>query len=218
MARTGAAARRAVGDDRKHPWSPFYRMADVIPEGQRGNWAVEHFTITPDTWQGFGVERIDPGRYCRLSVGGSCMMSDTQMEQRTNRDAVKLAHGDVLIGGLGIGMIVLPMLEDPTVDTVTVIEKHQDVIDLVAPTLKAWPNGGQKLTVLQGDVKTWRPATKGRHWDLIYFDIWIGLCTDQVDEMKALHLAFRPHVRAGGRVTSWEYEHLRDLKRAGRWR
>mgnify|MGYP000786328328 FL=1 len=34
-------------------------------------------------------------------------MSDTPMEKETNRDFVHNAHGNVLIGGLGIGLIIL---------------------------------------------------------------------------------------------------------------
>lgn len=52
---------------------------------------------------------IQPGTYARLTdkEAHACIMSNTQMEQVTNREFVKNAHGKVLIGGLGIGMILL---------------------------------------------------------------------------------------------------------------
>lgn len=197
----------------------FPKMAPIIPPGARGNAAIDHFTITPDTWQGFHGEHIRPGVYARLKVNGGTMMSDTDMELRTNYRAVQKAKGDVLIGGLGLGAILLPMLRKSTVSSVTVVEVNPNVIALVeAPLRRAAGADGTKLRIVKGDVKTWRPATFGRQFDFIYFDIWPNLCTDQVDEMKALHLAFRRYLRPGGSVTSWEYDRLKYLRSQGRWR
>ncbi len=114
----------------------FHRMSEVIPPGESGKVKVDHFTIEPDTYQGFQCERISDGTYARLWVNGDVMMSDTDMELRTNREPVRDARGDVLIGGLGLGMITLPILLNPAVTSVTVIELSQDVIDLVEPHLR----------------------------------------------------------------------------------
>lgn len=197
----------------------FPKMADIVPPARMGSVEIDHFEITPTTWQGFCVERISNGRYARLKINNATMMSDTDMELRTNYAAVRRAKGDVLIGGLGLGMIVLPILQKPDVTSVTVVELLPEVIALVQPPIVTAANGtGSKLTVHQGDIFTWRPTTQGRQFDAIYFDIWEGLCTDNVDEMKRLHLAFRRYLRKGGWVTSWEHKHLSPLKRQGRWR
>ena len=142
-------------------WSHFYRMADIIPPGESGNVKIDHFMITKDTFQGFQVEQTAPGEYARLYVGGSVMMSDTDMELRTNYHAVRDARGDVFIGGLGLGMITLPILKKPEVTSVTVVELNPHVIALVEPSLrKAAGPDAQKLTVIEGDVKTWRPEVR----------------------------------------------------------
>lgn len=199
----------------------FVEMASVLTPGTSGNVALDHFEITKDTWQGFGVEHTRPVRYARLKVNGAVMMSDTDMELRTNVGAVQAARGDVLIGGLGLGAIVLPIVRKPEVRSVTVVEKNKDVIALVEDQIRRQMTGNQSagFLVWHGDIHTWRPYKKNVcKFDYIYFDIWPELCTDHVDEMVKLHRAFQPYLRKGGKVTSWEYEHLRDLKRAGRWR
>lgn len=199
----------------------FYQMADILKPCSRGNAAIDTFEITKDTWQGFGVEKTRPGTYARLRVNGSVMMSDTDMELRTNVGAVIDAKGDVLIGGLGLGAIVLPIVAKKGVRSVTVVEKNEHVIALVEDQLRAQMSGTQSagFLVWHGDIHTWRPVKANvRRFDYIYFDIWQELSTDRVAEMKALHLAFRPYLRKGGKVTSWEYERLRTLERQGRWR
>lgn len=206
----------------------FYRMADIIPAGSRGKVEVRHFDITEKTWQGFGTELTAPGRYASLHVNGVTVMSDTDMELRTNLGAVMDARGDVLIGGLGLGMITLPIVFKPEVKSVTVVEINEDVLGLVWPgldrkiSLAMSAQTGRyyraKLNIIAGDINKWRPEKKGRQFDYIYFDIWSDMCVDHVEEMKELHLAFRHYLRPGGKVSSWQYEHLRWLKRQGRWR
>jgi len=65
---------------------------------------------------------IRPGRYARLHVGHVLMMSDTDMERRSNVQVVQQARGHVLIAGLG--MILHPILAKPEVTRVTVVEKY----------------------------------------------------------------------------------------------
>jgi spermidine synthase len=195
-------------------------MADIVPEGracydgQRAV-AVEHFTVesVPLRAVFHPEERVEPGRYARLIVNGGVMMSDVQNEQATNLDAVLKARGDMLIAGLGLGMILVPILKNPKVTSVTVVEKNPAVILLVAQHISRLANG--KLQVFQADIHDWRPASKGRQFDVIYFDIWGDQSTDDLDTMKVLHRQFRKYLRTGGWVSSWNYDDLRARKRRG---
>lgn len=84
----------------------------------------------------------------RLSRRGSVVMSDTMMEKRTNREFCDEAHGDVLVGGLGIGMILMAIQDNPAVNSITVLEKHQEVIDMVAQQLPL----NKKVKIICADV------------------------------------------------------------------
>lgn len=202
--------------------SPFAKMAHVVPEGQVGKARIEHYEITEKeasfnnamaAIRGRRFEMIDAGRHARLIVVGSLVMSDTQMERWTNSEIVRKAKGSVLIAGLGLGLILVPILAKPEVNRVLVIEKCQDVIDLVTPALKA-QKGGHKLEVIQADIFDWKPE-RGSRWDAIYFDIWTAPSTDDLDEQDRLHRRYARRKVPGGFMASWWRELLLDRRRRG---
>nr|DAO26089.1 MAG TPA: hypothetical protein [Bacteriophage sp.]DAW88763.1 MAG TPA: hypothetical protein [Bacteriophage sp.] len=82
-------------------------MSLILKDGQVGDFELQHFNISDNNFYAIVRLGIPPGRYIRLINGCDCVMSDTPMEKETNRDFVHNAHGNVLIGGLGIGLIIL---------------------------------------------------------------------------------------------------------------
>ncbi len=93
-------------------------------------------------------------------------MTDFLYERLTCVEVVERAHGDMLIAGLGLGMILHPILSNPEVNSLTVIEKYPDVIDLISPTLPRDP----RVRVITDDIFTWGPPSNARY-DVIWFDI-----------------------------------------------
>jgi spermidine synthase len=65
-------------------------------------------------------------------------MTDIPYEHLTNREVVGRSEGDVLTGGLGLGMILTRIVPKKDVRSITVVEKYEDVISLVAPHLEAY--------------------------------------------------------------------------------
>lgn len=129
---------------------------------------------------------MSDGEYVKLIVDGKLVMSDTDMEKKTNWEFVAKSNGSVLVAGLGVGLILHNIKEKfdrGDITDVTVIEKSQDVIDLVGP-LFPWVN------CICADVLEYQPE-KGKKWDTIYFDIWPGRCTDNLDEIKILHNRYK---------------------------
>lgn len=125
-----------------------------------------------DTWQ------IPLGNYVKLerkpkSLMGNIIMSDTPMEKRTNVMAVIKASGDVLIGGFGLGMVVLAMQDKPEVNSITVIENNNEIIDKIAAALPL----NDKVTVIHDDVYEWKPP-RGKKYDTIWLDIWDNINSD----------------------------------------
>jgi hypothetical protein len=98
-------------------------MADIIPFGQCGKFVFEPFT--------------DNGATIRMRVGDRVIMVDDDEMRRTHAPFLEHAHGDVLIGGLGLGFVVVPLLTMPQITSVLVIEIEQDIIDHVMPPLMA---------------------------------------------------------------------------------
>lgn len=197
-------------------------MATILKPGNIGSAKIEVFEVTPAEAERSASRALFRGRdayvpagvYCRLFVNGQLMMSDTPMEQRTNRDFVRKARGDVLIAGLGLGMVLVPVLANPEVTSVTVIEKSADVIALVVDKLKALP-GGEKLTVIEADIYEWQPP-KGQTWDVLYFDIWGDFSGNDLQHMTRLHRRFGKRRRKEGWMNSWQCDTLRAQQRRGR--
>lgn len=133
--------------------------------------------------------------YVRLvKKGEGIMMSDTPMERRTNLDFISKANGDVLIFGLGLGLIIIPLLQDEEIKSVTVVELHQELIDVVHPYLKDF-DSDNKLTIVQGDCFEYhKEIPKGKKYDCIYGDIWIDISTENYEEMKTLTRFYRGKV------------------------
>jgi spermidine synthase len=131
------------------------------------------------------------------------------------------ALGNVLIAGLGLGLILPAILAKPEVEKVTVIEKEMDVIQLVRPSLFK-VQGSSKLLIIHDDIFTWRPPRYRRlnffedvrqEFDTIYFDIWPDYGLDNLPEIARLHQAFKSYKAPGGWMSSWLVDYLRNERR-----
>jgi spermidine synthase len=136
--------------------------------------------------------------------GRTVVMSNTPMEIRTNRAIIHNATGDVLINGLGIGMVLKAVLAKPDVRSVRVIEKHPEVIELVAPTYAPDP----RVEIIQADCFDYEPP-KGMRFNAVWHDIWDYICGDNLPEMHKLH-------RRYGRRADWQWSWCRERCEAGR--
>jgi hypothetical protein len=167
-------------------------------EARMGNM---HSVMEGESW----LFHVKPGKYVKLLVNGQSMMSDTDMERRSNFDFIHNANGHVLIAGLGIGLIIKAIINQPKIKSITVIEKYQDVIDLVGPKFNH-----PKLKIVCADIFEWLPEP-GTKYDTIYFDIWPDICEDNYEEIKQLHARARKYKSDICWVDSWMHTFL--LKR-----
>lgn len=189
----------------------FPKMTKIIPATERrpGHFYVKHRTKKRDSIRDpfrSGLEYVPPGTYCILAKATNngnvddswddTWMSDTPMEHNTNYDGLYQAKGDILVIGLGIGMLSLAMCRKKEVRSVTVLEIEPEVVQLVAPHVRH-----RKLRIILADGK--QPPIRGRNFDLIYLDIWPTICSDNWPEMKPLLAMYRRHRRQGGVVDGW---------------
>lgn len=162
----------------------YVNMSDILQERKVGDYALGKFTIRQnDSYAIF--HGISPGNYVRLCHRGEVVMSDTDMEKRTNARFVVNAHGNVLIGGLGIGMILLAIQDKSDVEKIIVVEKSEEVIALVKDQLPL----NNKVEIVHADVWEYVPPCK---FNTIYLDIWNYINTDVYrDSMKPLISRYR---------------------------
>lgn len=152
---------------------------------------IEHIRNFRDSWLTMGLRaNFD---YVRLvKKGEGIMMSDTPMERNTNYSFLTRANGDVLICGLGLGLIVFPLLDDENIKSVTVIEMDKGLIEVVEPFIKS-KDVHNKVKIIHADCFEYS-FPKSVKFDTIYFDIWISICGDNYEEMKQLTKKYKSNV------------------------
>lgn len=166
-------------------------MTKLFRDEKCADYEISHFNISDKNLRAM-IDGIPPGDYVRLTHKGTILMSDTPMEKRTNISFCIRAHGDVLIGGLGIGMIILAIQDKPEVDSITVVEWSNDLISLITRQVSF----NQKVQIVQGDVFEWRPD-KGQKFDCIYMDIWASINSDVYrEEMKPLKRKYGHYLKS----------------------
>jgi len=201
---------------------PFPQMAELVPERVHGRASVQHVTVDVEGGRTacyvYGEFRnpSPPGTYISLRVTNDegesqVMMSDFHYERATCVEVVERAHGDLLIAGLGVGMILHPILKKPDIRSVTVVEKYSDVVDLILPTLPIDP----RLNIIVADIFHWKPPRRFRY-DLIWFDIWPDIEVTRLPEMARLHRRFGRYLNRRNENCWMESWHRKETRRMTR--
>ena len=183
----------------------YTEMHKILKPCECPPYKLEYFDIDKKNF-GAMLQGISPGKYTRLMRGGEVIMSDTDMEKRTNREFVMNAYGDVLIGGLGIGLILMAIQEKEDIRTITVLEKSKKVIKMIESQLPL----NKKTKIIQADVFKWEPSEQVR-FNTVYMDIWT--CINQkiyYNEMLPLIEKYQQYLDSkdpNKLITCWcEYE------------
>jgi len=164
-----------------------------IPEGTKGSVKIEKFEIQESPlYFSLRNRRIPVGTYTGLYINNCIVMSDTPSEYKDHRYFIYHASGNVLIAGLGIGMVLNEVAKKENVTHITVIEKNQDVIDLVWQHYK--DKYGDKIEIFHANIFDWKPL-KDAYYDFAWYDIWNDICSDNLKEMTKLHRRFGRKVK-----------------------
>lgn len=102
------------------------------------------------------------------NIGGKWMniMDNSDIEAAQASAFLSAATGDVLLAGLGIGMVLEPLVNNRNVTSITIIEKYQEVIDLVSPHIVS----SKLIRIINDDIYTWSPD---KNYDVAWFDSYV---------------------------------------------
>jgi len=204
----------------------FPAMCEILQEKEGERFKIQHVEITKSALEMMKIGDLanrrseytfqETGTIVQLidKTNGDILMSNTWMEKHTNHEFVRKANGNTLIAGLGIGFIVLAIQNKPKIKSITIIEKHKEIIDLVTPQLPL----NNKITIINADIFNWYPE-KGRKFDVIYFDIWNDICGDNYEQMKTLHRKFSRRLNRDNPkywIGSWRREDCKNLSKSKR--
>lgn len=140
-----------------------------------------------------------------LSLEDGVWMSDTPMEFETTDNATKLAKGDVLECGLGIGLFTYYASKKESVKSITTIEKEKDIIDLVYPVIQ-----NKKTKVINADAIEFLKTTN-KKFDTIHIDIWAGIL--HYKEFEPMIKLARTKLKPNGIVTCWLDDNWKKIKK-----
>jgi hypothetical protein len=113
------------------------------------------------------------------------VMSDTPSEIHEHDDAFRRAHGNVVITGLGLGVVVSALLAKPEVEHITVVEVDRDVIALTGP----YYEDETRVTIVNMDALEYAATRKRARvypplhdFDFAWHDIWSAISYRNMDD------------------------------------
>lgn len=185
----------------------YYEKYKVdIPASGYGKWKVEKFTVSEKEAKFHNIRAmfsfgdkgrpIEPGAYTRLIRDGAVIMSDTPAEISDHLWFMQDAIGNVLLNGLGLGVVLKGVLLKKEVKRVIVNEISEDVIRLISPYFT-----DKRVTINHADAFTWKP--NGMRFNFIWHDIWDNICEDNLSEMKRLHRKYGHYLQKPSYQGSW---------------
>ncbi len=97
------------------------------------------------------------------------------------QDYARNSIGRVLVAGLGLGLVAHELLNNIDVDSITIIEKNKDVIDLIYPLLPKAED--VKFQIINKDFYDFIHESEEEYFDRIIVDIWTS---GSIEETKKI--------------------------------
>ena len=195
---------------------PFFKMAQLYkkPNIESEHWEIKTFQIhAPEDYHCILDSGIPAGEYVALRAKNynemgldcACMMSDTPMEKYTNQLFLNLAEGDVLLVGLGIGMLTAALAQKESVKSITVVELDSEIIGLVEPLIREHVPHQDKIKIIQGDAYVFPKEYNGPLFDYIWIDIWETFpgWFDELDMLNNIMELYFGCVKESYKVYTW---------------
>jgi len=139
---------------------------------------------------------------CLSNKSNECIMSSNLFERLTNQNFINSVKGDVIIFGLGLGLILFPLLEDEEINSITVIDNSIDIINTIGPIIKNY-DVNDKLTIINGDVFTYYQQLNDAKFDVAYFDYWNIVDTTIQTDMETLKELYKNNIKETGQIMYW---------------
>lgn len=192
-----------------------FRMSTILKEGKIGSFEITKRIIHKGTVLGMYNSkegRITKGEYqfdyplVTLDESGCTWMSDAQFEVEGAIGAVTAARGDVLIAGLGIGLLPTFIKDKKSVRRIDIVELHQDVIYLVFNQIAS-----PKMRIIKDDIFHYLSTTPNRY-DFIHIDIWNSI-TAPLEEIDLARGKAQGCLKPNGVMWCWLqelYDRIKD--------
>ncbi|MEL7333131.1 MAG: hypothetical protein AAFN12_12855 [Cyanobacteria bacterium J06560_2] len=138
-------------------------------------------------------------------------MSDAGEERCMMLAAAKLARGNVLVGGLGLGIYPqFALALGRPVDSITIVESDTRVIEIVTGAwLERKPEQRQIIEIVEGTIEEYLVNTE-QVFDTIYLDTWDDADPRLLAHVNELIAIASPHCSHSGTIRCWGYASMVD--------
>ncbi|MBQ3482571.1 MAG: hypothetical protein IJA78_00155 [Clostridia bacterium] len=157
-----------------------------IPSAHSGKWQLKtetlhpfeafvcnDFLVTPDRRMipqiGFFKEAYP---FPAVLESGREWMTLQPNEMVTTKPAIQKAHGRVLTFGLGLGYFAYHAAEKENVESVTVVDVSEDVIDLFRTHILPQFPHREKVQLIKADAFEFADTRMAGNFDFVFADIW----------------------------------------------
>ena len=102
-------------------------------------------------------------------------MSVCPSEINSMKEPIEVAHGRVLVLGLGLGYYPFMISEKLSVDEITIVERNPRIIDLFKSYILPQFPDKDKIRVIEDDAIRYIEAVPSGAYDFCFADIWEGV-------------------------------------------
>ena len=174
-----------VMDANRYKNNPYY-VNIKIPEIRKGTWELKREkypayrgVIAADI-EFDGFREIPPlgffpedFEFPAVLEDGNEWMTLTPVDLDTSDDAIERAHGKVVTFGLGLGYYTYMVSEKQSVESITVVEKSEDVIALFREYVLPQFSHPEKVRIVNADAFEYaKHIMPEEHFDIAFVDTW----------------------------------------------
>lgn len=212
-------------DAKRYTENPYYKRVK-LPDVKDGDWEFKNevypayrgviandIIINPDFSEipslGFFKEDF---RFPAVLEGGNEWMTLTPVDLDTSDAAIEAAHGKVVTFGLGLGYYAFMVSEKDSVESITVVEKSEKVIELFKKYVLPCFSHPEKVHIVCADAFEYAEAEMPRErFDYAFVDTWRDASdgAPMYKKMKALE-----HLSPSTEFSYWIENFLRSRLRA----
>lgn len=204
--------------------------ADAVPDNQIGLWKIYRKRSTVGCPHGSQLGKplfLSPKFFCPAGTytflvkldapdqpnSPPAVMEDTPPELRKHLNFVLRARGKVLVTGLGLGCVVRGLLQRSAIERITIVEREQAVLSLVAPYLPK----DERIEIVHAEAGAWLRRRR-RTWTCAWHDVWSDPERNE-PHLAVTHQNLMLQLLQGDRVGmqgAWEFP--RYVRRILRWK
>ncbi len=186
-------------------------VIQVVP-GAYDSFVVKSWRIDQADVCGRAIRFSDPMEVRGLITSdGKLWMSDVPQERLMMFNNARLSEGNVLVGGLGVGLYPQYAILHG-VKNLLIVEQSQAIKQVVEPVVRIAADAHNvDLKVQIGTIEEILKVPAQPQYDTIFLDTWDTLDAAHLPTINYLRDLAIQHLRPGGRVLLWGYRWMIQL-------